>query len=236
MRRFVRGIAAICVALLLSCPAGAAAQDEGVIVQSSCSMVQSGDYVLVYCFAQVHNQSDQIICLNQGSYMLEDGDGPLYSDTVSQMWPYFLKPGEDGFFFDIVPFEPDENGVRFPSITGIQYDVEYMTVEPQYAGYALNCAPRIERDPADGGLYVVCEIGNPTQMDAYAPSVAFGLYAEGGVLLYADGVTLQNVGIPAGGTVLARFYVEDVFVTQWESYGASPAQVRASATFRNDSD
>ena len=44
---------ALALALMTGVPA--LAQDEGAIVQSSCNIVQSGEYVLVYCFAQVHN-------------------------------------------------------------------------------------------------------------------------------------------------------------------------------------
>ena len=45
-------------------------------------------------------------------------------------------------------------------------------------------------------------------------------------MVYADGTTLQDVGIPAGGTVLVRFDVDEAFVTQWQSYGAMPTQVQ----------
>ncbi len=234
--RFRILLAALCAVGLMGCAVRASAQDEGVIVQSSCSIVQSGDYVLVYSYAQVHNQSEQIICLDQGTYALLNGDALLAENDVTQMWPYFLGPGEDGYFFDILPFEPNENGVQYPSITGVQYHVEYMTVQPQYAGYALGCQANITRESQDSGVYIVCELSNPTQMIAYSPTVYFALYTEGGVLLYADGMTLQNVGIPAGGTMFVRFHVDDAFVNQWDSYGASPTQVRAGALFRQDSD
>ena len=52
-------------------------------------------------------------------------------------------------------------------------------------------------------------------MDAYNPTVAIGLYTDSGAMLYSDGTTLQDVGIPAGGTVLVRFDVDEAFVAQW---------------------
>ena len=55
-------------------------------------------------------------------------------------------------------------------------------------------------------------------------------------MLYSDGTTLQDVGIPAGGTVLVRFDVDEAFVAQWQSYGAMPTQVHTNASFRHDED
>lgn len=228
-------LAALAAALLLPALAcGALAEGEGTIVQSSCNIVQSGEYYLVYCYAQVHNASDQIICLDRGTFELQNGDQLVASEEISQLWPYFLSPGEDGYLFDIVPFEPNEDGVVVPSITGIQYFPVFMTIEPQYAGVKLPCTARIERE--NGGLAVVCEVQNPTDTAAYDPSIAIGLYTEGGAMIYADGVVLQDVGIPAGGTTLVRFRVDDALVEQWEGYGAAPASAQAQALFRNDAD
>ena len=232
MKRWLSVLLALMAIAFLPC---ALADDEGVIVQSSCSIVQSGDYYLVYCYAQVHNQSDQIICLERGTLELRNGEQLVADAEVSQMWPYFIDPGEDGYLFDVVAFEPNEDGVVVPTITGLEYFVGYMPVEPQFAGKKLECASRIERDP-DGTLYVVCELHNPSQIPAYDPSVAFGLYTEGGAMIYAGGMTLQSIGVPAGGSTLVRFPIDKVFVSQWDSYGASPAQVQAGAIFRNDAD
>ena len=209
---------------------------EAPVTQSSCSIVQSGEYYLVYCFAQVYNPTDQVICLDSGMFELRNGDQLVAQQSVSQLWPYFLNPGEDGYLFDIVAFEPNEDGVVVPSLTGIEYFVNYMPVEAQYAGITLDCTARIERDELDGTLYIICELNNRTQTTAYNPSVAFGLYTDSNALLYADGMTLQNVGILAGGTTLARFPIDEVFLSQWESYNVTPTLVQAKAMFRNDSD
>ena len=55
-------------------------------------------------------------------------------------------------------------------------------------------------------------------------------------MIYADGVTLKDVGIPAGGEVLLRFPVDDSFVEQWSGYGAAPAYAQVNAMFRRDED
>jgi len=229
----------LCVLLALLLAAfGAAglAQEEGVVVRTSCSIVQSGDYYLVYCFAQVHNNSDSVICLDEGVFTLMNGDQLLAESDVSQLWPYFLSPGEDGYLFDIVPFEPNEDGVVIPSVTGISYDLDYMTIDEAYGNFGLDATASIQTDAMSGAMMVICEVTNETQMDAYDPTVAVALYTPGGDLLYTDGMTLQNVGIPAGETVFVRFYVDNVFVRQWENYGAMPGSAQVNASFRIDED
>lgn len=229
-------LAMLLVCLMTLAGAWALADEEAVIVRSSCNIVQSGDYYLVYCFAQVHNNSDGVICLNRGTFDLHSGDQLLATGDVSQLWPYFLAPGEDGYLFDIVAFEPGENGAVAPNVTGIAYNIDYMTVDAGSANYPIASGARIETDPVSGALAIVCELKNDTQMDAYDPTVAFGLYTEGGDLLYADGRTLQSVGIPAGQTMLVRFYVDNAFVNQWRGYNAMPASARVNASFRADED
>ena len=224
------------LALALLAPACALGDSEGVIVQSSCNIVQSGDYYLAYCFAQVHNNASTVICLDQGTFDLQSGETLLSTSEVSQLWPYFLSPGEDGYLFDIVSFEPDESGAPvIPSITGISYNLTYLPIDSAYASFDLEAASEIAQD-VSGDVSVVCRLTNSTDMEAYSPTVAIGLYTESGSMIYADGTTLQDVGIPAGGTVLVRFDVDSAFIKQWQSYGAAPAQVQTNASFRRDED
>ena len=227
--------AAMLLALVLTLMPGvpALAQDEGAIVQSSCNIVQSGEYVLVYCFAQVHNQSDQTICLDEGTLYLMSGEEALAETRVSRLWPSFLAPGADGYLFDIVSFEP---GGGIPAVTGLQYDVGYMTVNPAYAGQALEAQARIELNDVTGRMSVVCEIANPTDEAAFGASAAFGLYTDAGQMVCADGMRLQDIGIPAGGSVMVRFDIEEELTEQWRSYDALPTQVRASAMFSANED
>ena len=227
--------AAMLLALVLTLMTGmpALAQDEGAIVQSSCNIVQSGEYVLVYCFAQVHNNSDQTICLDEGTLRLMNGEQALSENRVSRLWPSFLSPGADGYLFDIVSFEPGE-GV--PAITGLDYDVGYMTVNAAYAGQALEAQASLEIDDVTGRMSVVCALANPTDETAFGASMAFGLYTEAGQMVYADGMRLQDIGIPAGGSVMVRFDVEDELAAQWRSYDALPTQARASAMFSANED
>lgn len=235
----MKKIGALALAALLALFALPALGDsEGVIVQSSCSIVQSGEYYLVYCYAQAHNNSDSVICLERGSFDLQDGETLLATSPVAQLWPYFLSPGEDGYLFDIVSFEPDENGNPvMPRISGISYEIDYMTVDPAFASRDLQAVSTLEMDAA-GDMAIVCRLTNGSDTDAYDPTVAFGLYTESGAMLYADGATLKGVGIPAGGTMLARFYVDDVILGQWLQAGESfaPVEARVNAAFRNDED
>lgn len=227
--------AAVLLALALALMPGvlALAQDEGAIVQSSCNIVQSGEYVLVYCFAQVHNNSDQTICLDEGFLHLMSGEQALSENRVTRLWPSFLAPGADGYLFDVVSLEPGEG---IPAVTGLNYDVGYMTVNPAYAGQALEAQGRIEINDVTGRMSVVCEFANPTDEDAFGASTAFGLYTDAGQMVYAGGMRLQDIGIPAGGSVMVRFDIEDELAEQWRSYDALPTQVRADAMFSANED
>ena len=227
--------AAMLLALVLTLMTGmpALAQDEGAIVQSSCNIVQSGEYVLVYCFAQVHNNSDQTICLDEGVLRLMNGEQALSENRISRLWPSFLSPGADGYLFDIVSFE---SGEGVPAITGLDYDVGYMTVNAAYAGQALEAQASLEIDDVTGRMSVVCALANPTDETAFGASMAFGLYTEAGQMVYADGMRLQDIGIPSGGSVKVRFDIEDELAAQWRSYDALPTQVRASAMFSANED
>lgn len=225
----MKKLTAILLLLLFAAPV-LAEGELGTIVQSSCSIVESGEYYLAYCFAQVHNNTDKVLCLDEGSFYLKNGDDPIASEEVSQLWPYFLAPGEDGYLFDIVPFE------QMPQVTGIQYDIRYLSINPEYAGTPFHVLSHVELDESSGMLSVVCELENPASVQAYDPTVVMGLYTDAGQLVYSDGRTLQDVGIVEGGKLLVRFGVEPVLVEQWMSYDALPTQVRASAMFRTGSD
>lgn len=234
MRKWMTGLLA--ALLLLSIAAFSLADSEGVIVQSSCSVVPSGDYHLVYCYAQIHNNSDKNICLEQGVFELRSGDMVIASQDVTQIWPSMIAPGEDGFVFDVVAFEPDENGQPVvPQVTGLEYIIQYMTVEEEFSSLDLAVSSEIERD-ARGGMSVVCTVTNETDMEAWNPTIAFGLYTDGGAMVYADGITLNNVAVPAGETMRMRFDVDDEISGQWSTYGANVTDVRALGSFRDGTD
>lgn len=234
MRKWM--IAALCALFMLGLCSLSLADSEGVVVQSSCSIVQSGDYYLVHCYAQIHNNSDQIICLERGTFELHSGEQLLASQEVEQIWPGMIGPGEDGYVFGVVAFEPDENGQPVvPQVTGLAYAIEYMTVDRQFASIAMPVTAQIEKDE-NGGITVLCSVHNDSGMDAYGAAVTFGLYTDGGAMVYADGVTLRNVGIPAGGEVIVRFPVDDTIAEQWHSYGANITQAKAIASFRDGTD
>ena len=234
--RLQRWAAAALTALLALGAACAQADSEGRIVQTSCSIVRSDDYYLVYCFAQVHNDSDEVICLEQGTFELHDGEQSLFTGEVSRLWPSFLAPGEDGYYFDVATFAPDESGnAVMPAVSGIDYNVVYTTMDESYASCDLSAVSTVEQDEA-GHIAVLCELTNGTDMTAFEPTVTFGLYTDGGSMIYADGRTIQGVGIPAGDSLVVRFLVDRVFVEQWKQYGVTIAEARVSAAFRADDD
>ena len=224
-----RWIAAVLLMLLFAVPA-MAEEERGTIVQSSCSIVQDGEYYLAYCFAKIRNDTDQVLCLDEGTFYLVNGDEEIASEEVSQLWQYFLAPGTEGYLFDIVPFE------EMPQITGIDYNLRYLDIHSAYAGTALKTQGRVELDENSNALSVLCEVVNPTDTDAYDPTVVVGLYTDAGQLVYSDGRSLKDVGIPANGKLMVRFYVEPMLVEQWMNYGALPTQVQTGAMFRTGSD
>ena len=221
---------ALALMMMLALVSMAAAEEMGTVVQSSCSIVQSGDYYLAYCFAQVHNNTDQVLCLEDGTFSLTSGEDVISHEDVSKIWPYFVAPGEDGYLFEIVPFN------SMPQITGLSYDLQYLTVHPDYAGVKLDAQTRVELDEGSGVLSVVCELSNPLDVEAFEPVVAIGLYTDAGQLLYADGRNLQDIGIAPYGKLLVRFDVEPDMTQQWISYDALPTQVKVNAMFRTGSD
>ena len=106
-------------------------------------------------------------------------------------------------------------------------------------GSGLHINLSIEKDGRNlfaGGLDILCRVTNTTALDADVSTLAFALYTQSGNMIYADGTTLKDVGIPVGGTILLRFPVEDELVKQWDSYGMSASEVRVTASFRNDED
>ena len=234
MRKWICGILAALV--LMTGAFAALADSEGTVVQASCSVVKSGAYHLVYCYGQIHNNTNQIICLERGTFELQSGEQSLVSQDVDQIWPYFINPGEDGYVFDMVAFEPDESGNPvMPQITGLSYDITYMTVDEKFAAKDLSAVAEIEQD-AGGGLTVVCTLTNDNDEAAYDPTVAFALYTDGGAMVYADGMTLRNVGLPAGETMLMRFPVDDAIAEQWTTYGANITGVQVNASFSSGTD
>jgi hypothetical protein len=147
-----------------------------------------------------------------------------------------IAPGEDGYVFDVVAFEPDENGQPVvPQVTGMEYIMQYMAVEEEFSSLDLFVTSEIERD-ARGGMNVVCTVTNETDMEAWNPTIAFGLYTDSGAMVYADGLTLFNVGIPAGQTLNIRFDVNDEISDQWNTYGANVTGVHAVGAFRDGTD
>jgi len=225
MKKFV----AFALLLLLVMPV-LAQGEQGTVVQSSCSIVQSDGYYLAYCFAKVHNNTDQVLCLDEGTLELIGAEETIAEQEISQIWPYFVAPGGDGYLFDIVPFE------QMPQVTGLQYNIGYMEINPAYAGLPLEAAAHVELDDGSSLMSVACEIVNPASVDAYDPTIVIGLYTDEDQLVYCDGRSLKDVGIPAGGKLLVRFAVEPMLVEQWMGYGALPTQVQVSAMFRTGSD
>ena len=223
----------IALALLALAAALPVLADPGAnVIQSSCSIMEADNSFIVYCYAQVYNGTSNVVCMEKGSFELRSGDDMLVSGSVEQMTPYFLKPGESGYLYDAAVLDRAE-GEGVPSITGLSYNINYYTVDDAFANRDLVVTGEQQREP-DGSLAVLLRVQNPLEEEAWSPTLAFGLYTEGGALLYCDGRTLENVGIPAGGEMTVRFDISKLFAERWAEYGADPAQVKATADCGGD--
>ena len=223
----------IALALLALAAALPVLADPGAnVIQSSCSIMEADNSFIVYCYAQVYNGTSNVVCMEKGSFELRSGDDMLVSGSVEQMTPYFLKPGESGYLYDAAVLDRAE-GEGVPSITGLSYNINYYTVDDAFANRDLVVTGEQQREP-DGSLAVLLRVQNPLEEEAWSPTLAGGLYTEGGALLYCDGRTLENVGIPAGGEMTVRFDISKLFAERWAEYGADPAQVKATADCGGD--
>ena len=223
----------IALALLALAAALPVLADPGAnVIQSSCSIMEADNSFIVYCYAQVYNGTSNVVCMEKGSFELRSGDDMLVSGSVEQMTPYFLKPGESGYLYDAAVLDRAE-GEGVPSITGLSYNINYYTVDDAFANRDLVVTGEQQREP-DGSLAGLLRVQNPREEEAWSPTLAVGLYTEGGALLYCDGRTLENVGIPAGGEMTVRFDISKLFAERWAEYGADPAQVKATADCGGD--
>ena len=86
------------------------------------------------------------------------------------------KKGEDGYYFDMVSFEPGEDGQSVvPAVSGIDYNVVYTTMDESYASCDLSAVSTVEQDEA-GHIAVLCELTNIDGTMARLPGVtAFGI-------------------------------------------------------------
>lgn len=209
----------------------------GQIAQVACSIQPGDEGYLVYCFAQIFNGGDRVIALDDGTLELVSGEQLLADQSVEQIWPSFINPGEHGYVFDVVRIiGEDGQQTQVPQVTGLDYRLSYMSTETAYANIKLDVQAQIEQRREDGPMTVTCAVKNNTDTDAAEPTITYGLFTEGGTLVYAGGRKLDDITIPAGQTIGVSFEVEASFVTQWIAYGAKPTQVQVNAVFRNNED
>lgn len=206
------------------------------VVQTSCNILVYGDECRVYCCAQVHNDSNGLTGMESGVFQLMNGDEVIAEESVDRLWPYFLDPGKDGYIFGSSVFYPDENGnLEVPTITGLVYQLIPMDVPVATENHRLEASMQIEKTQA-GGYELICELTNMEEETAWNPLVSYGLYTSGGSMLYADGITLNGLGIRSGSTIELQFTVNAQIVSQWAGYGVEPAEVRVMGYYRKDSD
>ncbi|MBQ9010482.1 MAG: hypothetical protein IJ088_14315 [Clostridia bacterium] len=231
----MRSVFLVICLCLLTVLTGVAAADLNV-VQTSCNILVAEEECRIVCCAQVHNDSDRLAGLEHGLLRLTNGGEVIAEESVSRIWPYFLDPGGDGYVFETVTFYPDEDGnLEVPSITGVSFEMNAMDVPVSVENNMLRAEMHIERMET-GGYIMACTLANDEAETAWNPQVTFGLYTDGGSLLYADGQSLDNIGISGGNQLELRFMINPQIVAQWGGYGVEPAEVRVKGYYRQESD
>ncbi len=210
---------------------------SGVISQAACSIQQADEGYTVYCYAQIFNNSDHVIALEDGMLEVISGEQLLADQQVERIWPSFINPGEHGYVYDVVRIIGEEGEtVELPQVTGIDYRLEYMPVDVAYGNRKLSVTAAMTQMREDGPITVTCELVNDTDTDAEEPTVSYGLFTENGTLVYAGARTLEDIVLPAGQRIAVTFEIGDSFVQQWISYGAKPTQAQVSAVYRDNDD
>jgi len=229
-----KGFLLFCLCLMLL-PAGIASASLNV-VQTSCNILMGEDECRIVCCAQVHNDSDHLAGLEHGFFRLINGEEVIAEEGIRRIWPYFLDPGGDGYVFETVTFYPDEDGhLEAPAITGVTFELNDMNVPLTVENNRLNTEMHIERTETDGYI-MACTLKNDAMETAWNPQVSFGLYTEDGLLLFADGKSLDNIGISGGNQIEIQFIVNPQIVAQWGEYGVEPAEVRVAGYYRQETD
>ena len=224
------------IGILTACCGLAQAEEALSVSQTACSIIETEGVYLIYSYAQVHNNSDQVVCLAQGTYELTAGGESLGVYEVEEIWPDFLSPDADGYLSNLLIYDPEEqeNGDA-PAITGLTYDLETMSVSTDLQNYDLEVTAEFA-EISSGDISVQCRIKNTTEEDAWNPIVVYGLYTSGGSLVYCEGKMLDNIALPAGSEIITTFTVSGTQGGQWKSYGAFPTEIKALASYRIDTD
>ncbi len=212
------------------------AQEDLTVVQSSCMVLVGETETRVQCFAQLHNNTDKVVYMGEGFLELFNDQTVIADKVVARIWPEFINPGEDGYVFDEVPFEPDADGQPFiPNVTGITYHMDTYLASRDYSNLPLDVSAVLE-DDTDGRLTVRFTIVNRGKEDAWNPTLAFGLYTDGGSLIFTGGTGFEDICIPSGSTIEKKYYVGSDLINKWNEYGAKPAEVHVTCCYRNDTD
>ena len=227
---------ALLLVLIVFVPVSVRTEDELSVVQSAVSIIPYGDTYRVYCFAQVHNDSQMIQGMSSGVFRLYNGETVIAEEEVDRLWPYYLEPGQSGYVFGTAVFNPDENGNPvMPYVTRLVYTFETMEMTVSANSDSLYAEGTIERT-GSGGYLLTMTVENTGESMARNPVVAFGLYTQSGAMIYADGRQLEQIGIAPGSTIELRFPVGLQLAKQWDDYGVSPDEIIITASYREDED
>ena len=237
MRKLVAFIIAFIV--LLSTPAFTAGK---LIVDDKKYYIESwGPENYLTAFVKVKNIGDRSVRCYGGSLEVFDQNGnSLEIITLYSCFPTVIGPGKDGYM-SYTPFEFEEpHSIIMEEGSEINYiDKKVLTIRGYDAynetvKYLRSEGEFLEMSGRFAAKYLIsAKIYNDTDSIINDVNVIFTFYDSDDNFLYADFITPQQIGVPAGSSVI--FYAETMIpVTNWwEEHRVTPARIETIAYREN---
>ncbi len=182
---------AVLLVLLLWCGNALAAGKLTVTRETVIPVPAASGGSYVYLFADVVNSGDKPVRFGSALMEVYDGEGgALGSGDGFSCYPDTLAPGDAGVMWG--SFKAEKGTITDHALTVTGKSVK------ESPTYRLPCTVRQEGD----ALYAVVE--NDAEFARFGVTAVFTLRDEMGRLVWMQAVTLNDVGIPSGGSVIVR--------------------------------
>lgn len=212
--------------LLLAC-APAMAAGKLSVSQENFHFV-TGVWNYGYAYAKVENIGDKPIKVNAGVLEIYDGEGEVITSTdYMRSYATYLQPGEYTY---VTMYEEVEDAEVVPSdymltLTGKSDNSEIAV--------RLPVETKLELGVTEGWWdynYMYATITNNTDATLFDLEIVLALLDGEGNILNVESVYLYNeIGVPAGQTLVVRKDISSSFMEYFEANQLTPAQVDAIA-------
>ena len=182
----------------------------------------------VYGFAKVENTGDEPIYLNNGIMQVFDAEGgEIVSEEYMNAYPLYLEPGKYAY----VEMECElEEGMAPPATAE-------MTVECEGDDYIKTVYLPVEVQLQLGVVedwwesnWMTATVQNPTDATLFDITLVMALLDENDNILYmANAFLFEEIGVPAGGSIVLRNDISSSFMDYFAQKGIVPAKIDAIA-------